>query len=119
LKKTTGKDGKVRPAKPRQPQKEPTPPKPSSKPIEHTNTPALLKGQEDKVIDQQMLDVKKAVERLVQYAVGCNKAPQVIDGLRDHLHNLERWAAGKRSGSAIALEIQRPHAPSNEGGRDG
>jgi hypothetical protein len=45
-----------------------------------------------------MLDVKKAVERLVQYAVGCNRAPQVIDGLRDYLGNMERWATGASRG---------------------
>jgi len=44
------------------------------KPAEPCKTPALMKGQEDRVIDEQFPETRRAIERLVQYAASCNRA---------------------------------------------
>jgi hypothetical protein len=51
---------------------------PASTPAEPCKTPALLKGQEEHIIGQQLLDVKQAIERLVGYArsVLCSRSPR-------------------------------------------
>jgi hypothetical protein len=48
---------------------------------------------EDPIIDLDMVEVKRTIERIVQHAIGCNRAVQVIGDLRKHLDNMERIAA--------------------------
>jgi ParB-like chromosome segregation protein Spo0J len=52
-------------------------------------TPVLLKGEEDRVIDQQIDDTKKAVERLVGYARSLGRVQDIIRALRVFLDRLE------------------------------
>ena len=56
-------------------------------------TPILLRGQEDAIVDQQLLDVTKDIERLVQRAVGCNKGHFIIAKLRSRLNYLDNWVS--------------------------
>jgi hypothetical protein len=62
---------------------------PSTSRARASQTPALLKGQEGLVIDQQLVAVKNSIERLIGYARSCNKVPEIINALRDHLDFLE------------------------------
>jgi hypothetical protein len=105
---TTGKDGKTRTTRSRQPPARashpasaasapaglndvlpPTDVEPGPRRTEPRRTPALLKGQEDRVIDEQFPETRRAIERLVQYAASCNRAAEVIRELRALLDQLE------------------------------
>jgi hypothetical protein len=48
---------------------------------------------EDKLINQQLADVKASIERLVGHARSCNKVPEIISVLRAFLSKLEDYDA--------------------------
>jgi hypothetical protein len=67
----------------------------------------VLKGQEQHVIDQQLLDVKHAIERLVGYARSCNKVTEIISALRAHLDAVEAHDAKMAPVPANATRLGR------------
>jgi hypothetical protein len=106
LKKTVGKDGKARSTRPtrggerRAARKAHTAAMVAESKAQHSSqsagaksnapsTSALLKGQEQHVLDQQLPETRRAIERLVEYAASCNRAAEVIRELRALLDQLD------------------------------
>jgi hypothetical protein len=55
--------------------------------------PKVLSNEEANLVDQKLGDVCKAMQRLVECAVGCNRSAEIISNLQNHLDYLDGWAA--------------------------